>query len=123
MTKELIAKAFEKTGVYPVNRAVFEHEEFAPSKTTSSIANIPDSFPHVPSSDPIEPPDDCSSNSDGDSDDIDFIPSLLERQSELSENGSSDTEPGEAMLNSEPGPGDNGNKDGITEEIRHMSVT
>ena len=58
MTKELIMKAFERTGLYPVNRKVFQPEDFAPSKASSSVAHVPDSFPEdVPSSDPIEPSD------------------------------------------------------------------
>jgi len=58
MTKELIKVAFEKTGIYPINRQVFEPEDFAPSKVSSSIAHVPDTFPDdVPSSDPIVPSD------------------------------------------------------------------
>ena len=68
MTKELIIKAFERTGLYPVNRTVFQSEDFAPSKASSSVAHVPDSFPdHVPSSDPIEPSDDDYKLSDNDS--------------------------------------------------------
>ena len=58
MTKEIIQKAFEKTGIYPINRAVFQPEDFAPSKASSSVTQVPESFPaEVPSSDPIEPTD------------------------------------------------------------------
>ena len=58
MTKELIAKAFEKTGLYPVNCGVFQPQDFTLSKASSSIVYVPNSFPHLPSSDPIEPSDD-----------------------------------------------------------------
>ena len=55
MTKDLIAKAFEKTGLYPVNRQIFTEEDFAPSKASSTIAHVPSSFPaDFPSSDPAE---------------------------------------------------------------------
>ena len=58
MTKELIKKAFKKTGIYPINCSVFQPEDFAPSKASSSVAHIPDLFPaDVLSSDPIEPSD------------------------------------------------------------------
>ena len=58
MTKELIKVAFEKTGIYPINRQVFELEDFAPSKALSSTAHVPDTFPdNVPSSDPMVPSD------------------------------------------------------------------
>jgi hypothetical protein len=87
MTKELIMKAFERTGLYPVNRTVFQPEDFAPSKASSSIAHVPDSFPdHVPSSDPIEPSDDDYNLSDNDSSSSD---------SEDEEMGSSDSKTGD----------------------------
>ena len=55
MTKDLIAKAFEKTGLYPVNCQIFTEENFAPSKASSTIAHIPSSFSaDFPSSDPAE---------------------------------------------------------------------
>src|SRR6266704_6813228 len=41
-TKELIAKAFKKTGLYPVDRTVFQPQDFAPSKVSSSIAHVPE---------------------------------------------------------------------------------
>ncbi|KAH9015544.1 hypothetical protein EDB85DRAFT_1898662 [Lactarius pseudohatsudake] len=80
LTKELIARAFEKTGLYPVNRAVFTQDDFAPSKASSVVAHVPDSFPsEFPSSDPVEASDvDAHSelgskyNSEEDSD---FVPS------------------------------------------------
>src|SRR5712675_833887 len=56
LTKTLIAQAFEKAGLYPVNRAVFSSEDFAPSQASSIIAHIPPSFPtDFPSSDPYIP--------------------------------------------------------------------
>jgi DDE superfamily endonuclease len=55
LTKSLITKAFAKTGIYPVNRAIFTAEDFAPSRASSTIAYVPDSFPvEVGSSDPID---------------------------------------------------------------------
>ena len=35
MTTENIKKAFEKTGLYPINRNVFANEDFAPSQSSS----------------------------------------------------------------------------------------
>jgi hypothetical protein len=58
MSKNLITKAFEKTGLYPVNHKVFQPQDFAPSRVSSTIAHVPKLFPHVPSSDPIEPSED-----------------------------------------------------------------
>ena len=76
MTKELIAKAFEKTGLHPVNRQVFTEEDFAPSRASSTMAHVPNSFPlDVPSSDPAELSHD---DMDSDPDDDNFIPSDLE---------------------------------------------
>jgi len=55
MTPHLIAKAFEKTGLYPVNHSIFTLEDFTPSKASLTIAYIPETFPDAfPSSDPIE---------------------------------------------------------------------
>ncbi|KAF8148035.1 hypothetical protein B0H34DRAFT_679959 [Crassisporium funariophilum] len=77
MTKELITKAFEHTGLYPVRCTVFSKEDFAPSKVSSSIAHVPDDFPlDFPSSDPIDIDPDYEQpldNSDSDSD-LDFDP-------------------------------------------------
>ena len=36
LTKDLIAKSFEKTGLYPVNCSVFTPDDFAPSKASST---------------------------------------------------------------------------------------
>ena len=74
MTPHLIAKAFEKTGLYPVNRSVFTPEDFAPSKASSTIAYVPETFPDdFPASDLIELSDvetiqDSGSDDDSDSD-------------------------------------------------------
>jgi hypothetical protein len=94
ITKELIQKAFKKTGIYPVNRAVFQPEDFAPSKASSSAAaHVPDSFPaDVPSSDPVEP-----SDSDVDSaEDSDFNSSsdseLYDPEPQSATDAASDTE-------------------------------
>ena len=55
MTLHLIAKAFEKTGLYPVNCSVFMLEDFTPSKASLTIAYVPETFPDAfLSSDPIE---------------------------------------------------------------------
>jgi hypothetical protein len=72
MTPNLIAKAFEKTGLYPVNRSVFTPEDFAPSKASSTIAYVPESFPDAfPSSDPAEHSDSESVQDSGSQDDSD----------------------------------------------------
>ncbi|GJJ10780.1 hypothetical protein Clacol_005008 [Clathrus columnatus] len=50
---EMIQKAFEKTGIYPLNSCIFTDEDYGPSQATSIITNLPDSFPaQIPSSDP-----------------------------------------------------------------------
>jgi hypothetical protein len=55
MTPHLISKAFEKTGLYPVNRSVFTPEDFAPSRASLMIAHVPATFPDaVPPSDLID---------------------------------------------------------------------
>jgi hypothetical protein len=76
MTKDLIAKAFEKTGLYPVNRQIFTEEDFAPSKASSTIAHVPSSFPaDFPSSDPAEAShDDTQLESDQSDSDSNFCP-------------------------------------------------
>jgi hypothetical protein len=52
---QLIAKAFEKTGLYPVNCAIFTPEDFAPRKALLTIAYVPKTFLEAfPPSDPIE---------------------------------------------------------------------
>ena len=90
ITKELIiARAFKKTGLYPVNHNVFTLEDFALSKASSTTAHVPDSFPHMPSSDPIDP-----SNDDPiDPSDDDFIisdnDSVSDHESLSSDEGSS----------------------------------
>lgn len=74
MTKGLIMKAFEKMGLYPVNRQVFTEEDFAPSRASSSVAHIPDSFPaEFPSSDPAEASED-DVVLESDPSDSDFVP-------------------------------------------------
>ena len=70
MTPHLIAKAFEKTGIYPVDRSIFAPEEFAPSKASSTIAYVPETFPGAfPSSDPAEHSDSESVQVSGSQDD------------------------------------------------------
>jgi hypothetical protein len=55
MTPNLIAKAFKKMGLYPVNRSVFTLEDFAPSKASLTIAHVPKTFLDTfPSLDPAE---------------------------------------------------------------------
>ncbi|KAH9953855.1 hypothetical protein BC827DRAFT_1159041 [Russula dissimulans] len=52
LTKALIARAFEKAGLYPVNCAVFGLEDFAPSQASSVVVRVTDTFPpEFPSSD------------------------------------------------------------------------
>ena len=55
ITKEMIARAFKKTGLYPVNCNVFMPKDFALSKASFTTAHVPDSFPHMLSSDPFDP--------------------------------------------------------------------
>ena len=75
MTPELIKKAFEKTGIYPINWNIFQPEDFASSKASSLVAQVPDTFPtDVLSSDPVEP---------SDAEDEDFNPSSSDESSEL----------------------------------------
>ena len=76
MNKELIAKAFKKTGLYPVRHTVFTKEDFALSKASSSIAHVPDDFPaEFPSSDPPEiDPDYEESLCDADASSLDSVP-------------------------------------------------
>jgi DDE superfamily endonuclease len=63
LTKALIAWAFEKTGLYPVNRGVFGFEDFAPSQALSIIVNAPPSFlDESPPSDQYEPSSETDSN-------------------------------------------------------------
>ena len=84
MTKELIKKAFKKTGIYPVNCSVFQPEDFSPSKASSLVAHVPNSFPtDVPSSDPV-----ISSDVDSDSEDEDFDPNDSDGNLELDESQS-----------------------------------
>ena len=78
VTKELIKKVFEKTGIYPVNSNIFTKEDFVPSKASLSKAHVPDSFPDdVPSSDLAIPSDadsDCEMETDEDKEeDTDYI--------------------------------------------------
>ena len=45
ITPELVKTAFRKTGIYPLNPDIFTADEFAPSKSFSSVAHVPPSFP------------------------------------------------------------------------------
>jgi hypothetical protein len=77
MTPHLIAKAFEKTGLYPVNHSIFTLEDFAPSKASSTIAYIPETFPDAfPPSDPIELSDVETIQDSGSDDDLDSDPTF-----------------------------------------------
>ena len=72
MTPQLIAKAFEKTGLYPVDRSVFTPADFAPSKASLTVAHVPETFPDVfPPSDPIELSDSETIHGSGSEDDSD----------------------------------------------------
>lgn len=58
MMPSLIKASFEKTEIYPINCNIFTKEDFAPSKTSSTIAWTSSSFPaDVQSSDPVIPSD------------------------------------------------------------------
>jgi hypothetical protein len=70
----LIAKVFEKTGLYPVNCSVFTPEDFAPSKASSTIAYVPETFPDTfPSSDMVKLSESESIQDSGSQDDSDSI--------------------------------------------------
>jgi len=72
MTPQLIAKAFEKTGLYPVDCSVFTSEDFAPSKASSTITYVPETFLNTfPPSDPIELSDSETIHDSGSGDDSD----------------------------------------------------
>jgi hypothetical protein len=72
MTPDLIAKAFKKTGLYPVNRSIFTPEDFVPSKASLTIAHVPKTFPDTfPSSDLAEHSDSESIQGLGSQDDSD----------------------------------------------------
>jgi hypothetical protein len=89
MTPHLIAKAFEKTGLYPVNRSVFTPEDFAPSKASSTIAYVPETFPDdFPASDLIELSDVETIQDSGSDDDSDSDPTftLNDKQDDLDSN-------------------------------------
>jgi hypothetical protein len=89
MTPHLIAKAFKKTGLYPVNRFVFTLEDFAPSKASSTIAYVPETFPDdFPASDPIELSDAETIQDSGSDDDLDSDPTftLNDEQDDLDSN-------------------------------------
>jgi len=69
VSADLIQTAFCTTGIFPINPGVFMAEEFAPSRASSSIAHVPDSFPaDVPTSDPAIPTDAEEEGSSLDSD-------------------------------------------------------
>ena len=65
----LVQKAFAKCGIYPLNPAVFNKHDFAPSQASSSIPTFPPSYPHelrVPSSTPSDPNEISGSSGDQD---------------------------------------------------------
>ena len=71
MTKKLIKKAFEKTGLHPINWHIFTEEDFAPSKASSTVAHVPSTFPaDFPSSDPAEASHDDGTQSESDPSDL-----------------------------------------------------
>ena len=78
MTPHLIAKAFEKTGLYPINRSIFMLEDFTPSKASLTIAYVPETFLDAfPSLDPIELSDMAETIQDsGDEDSSDSDPTF-----------------------------------------------
>ncbi|PPR04183.1 hypothetical protein CVT24_010776 [Panaeolus cyanescens] len=99
VTPQIICAAFKDTGLYPLNRNIFDEEDFAPSLPYSIKAAVPKDFPEtVPSSDPAIPSDiemeDRSgdlSASDDDSEDSSFCEhSSVYRLLEASDIGTQD---------------------------------
>ncbi|KIK45040.1 hypothetical protein CY34DRAFT_802009 [Suillus luteus UH-Slu-Lm8-n1] len=51
ITPALVQKAFQRTGIHPLNPDVFTDKDFAPSQATSTTTHVPTSYPEeVPSS-------------------------------------------------------------------------
>ncbi|KAH9015204.1 hypothetical protein EDB85DRAFT_2211933 [Lactarius pseudohatsudake] len=118
MTKDLIKKAFEKTGLYPVNRQIFTADDFAPSRASSVIAHVPGSFPaDFPSSDPAE-----ASGNDAwpgsDSDDSDFTPSDEDEATSIPE---SSAQP-ESSNNTDNNPEDTQPVSGIMDTLASLET-
>ena len=91
MTPNLIAKAFEKMGIYPVNRSVFTPEDFRPSKASSTIAYVPNTFLDAfPSSDLAEYSDTESVQDSGSQDDGDLTFTIHDELDGL-DNGDNDS--------------------------------
>ena len=91
MTPNLIAKAFEKMGIYPVNRSVFMPEDFRPSKASSTIAYVPNTFLDAfPSSDLAEYSDTESVQDSGSQDDGDLTFTIHDELDGL-DNGDNDS--------------------------------
>lgn len=44
---ELIRKAFERSGLNPINKDIFSASDFAPSTSTSTISHMPSSYPII----------------------------------------------------------------------------
>ena len=97
VTPELIKTAFRKTGIHPLNPNIFTADDFAPSKTFSTVAHVPTSFPdEIPSSPPAQP-----SDLDSDSSDEEYLPSGSESNSE--NDGCSDSDAEHETLHVEDG--------------------
>jgi hypothetical protein len=88
VTPELIKTAFRKTGIYPLNPDIFTADDFAPSKSFSTVAHVPTSFPYdVPSSPPAQ-----SSDLDSDTSDEEYLPPGSDFDSENDGYSDSDAE-------------------------------
>ncbi|KAH9033071.1 hypothetical protein EDB85DRAFT_1890357 [Lactarius pseudohatsudake] len=102
LTKNPIASAFKKIGIYPINCRVFSEQDFAPSKVSSTITHVPGSFPSdFPSSDPIEPSDDNMWPESGDNKDHDS--DLDPEDADLDAGRGTDSESGVATPDLMPG--------------------
>lgn len=89
VTPDLIKTAFRKTGIHPLNPNIFTADDFAPSKSFSTVAHVPTSFPHeIPSSPPAQ-----SSDLDGsDTSDEEYLPTGSDFDSENDGYSDSDAE-------------------------------
>ncbi|RXW20379.1 hypothetical protein EST38_g5483 [Candolleomyces aberdarensis] len=115
VSPELIRKAFEKTGIYPLNPNVFGEDDFAPSMASSCQAHVPASYPpQMLSSDAVAIPSDVEmSDSEMSNDDMDedFRPSSplppssdFDMPLHIEEEGYVDLEPNPPLLREETQP-------------------
>jgi hypothetical protein len=66
-----IVSAFKKSGMWPINRAIFTNDDFAPSIPYSTEAQDFPSLPELPEVDDLS---DSASESDSDDSDVESIP-------------------------------------------------